>query len=317
MISTDLKVSSGHEVPATWVFKHFCGIKEELTGQRIKMLSMFKAEKTPSMFVYFSVELNTYVFKCFSTGYSGGPLKLVAYLMDVTTYDACNFIAQEYNKPTVRKAKDYNIVPDERYKVSYVEIRPWVYTDFEYWKSYGVDSDTLSEFNVRPIRSYRMAKEGQEITIVGECIYGFYRDDGELIKIYQPKQKKRKFIRVSDYMQGYDQLQFVMPTLIITSSMKEVICLHILGVPAEFIAPNSESTIIDPIQMEYYKESYRKILVLFDNDEAGRKGALKYWEQYGIEMVDFTLDKDVSDAIKNKGLNNTRLHLIEALKGKL
>ncbi len=46
--------------------------------------------------------------------------------------------------------------------------------------------------------------------------------DGTLYKIYQPKVQKKKFIKVTDYIQGSDQLAGH-NHLVITSSLKDIL----------------------------------------------------------------------------------------------
>ena len=41
------------------------------------------------------------------------------------------------------------------------------------------------------------------ITIEGNFIYGYFREDGSLYKIYTPKNKDNKFIKVRDYRSKY------------------------------------------------------------------------------------------------------------------
>ena len=53
MFKTKNLVHDIKDVPATWIFEHFCKLKEKLTGQDVKMKSVFNIrEKTPSMCIY-------------------------------------------------------------------------------------------------------------------------------------------------------------------------------------------------------------------------------------------------------------------------
>jgi len=48
---------------------------------------------------------------------------------------------------------------------------------------------------------------------------------------------------------------------------------------------------------------------LFDNDEAGIKSMLKYQEIYGIPYVLLKMEKDLSDSIREHGIENTRVNI--------
>ena len=59
MISTKSNAVSIGDVPVTWIFEHYLNLTEKLDGQQIKIKSVFKLEKTPSMYIY--VDVNMYL----------------------------------------------------------------------------------------------------------------------------------------------------------------------------------------------------------------------------------------------------------------
>ena len=73
--------------------------------------------------------------------------------------------------------------------------------------------------------------------------------------------------------------------------------------------------------MMEYLDRYEAVCTLFDNDEAGLKAMGKYKDKYGIECVRLQLEKDLSDSVRDHGLDNTRLQLYplltKALTGKV
>ena len=138
-----------------------------------------------------------------------------------------------------------------------------------------------------------------EINIKNQYLYGYFRLDGTLYKVYQPKIVKKKFIKVKNYIQGSDQLKYNKPTLIITSSLKEIMSLDNINFNAEYIAPESECTLISKKVISSYLLKYDNIFTLFDNDAAGNIGMNKYYDEYGIPGIYVNLSKDVSDSIKD------------------
>jgi DNA primase len=86
------------------------------------------------------------------------------------------------------------------------------------------------------------------------------------------------------------------------------------GFNAEFVAPDSENTVISPGAIAMYRAKYEKIVILFDNDTAGKKAAAKYEAQYSIRYVTLPLSKDLSDSVRDHGLEKTREVLYPLLK---
>ena len=53
--------------------------------------------------------------------------------------------------------------------------------------------------------------------------------------------------------------------------------------------------------IENLKKKYKKVITLFDNDEAGYKAIDRYLELYDIKGTALPLCKDISDAVKEHG----------------
>ena len=165
-----------------------------------------------------------------------------------------------------------------------------------------------------------MRKDGDdpsEITINSYCMYGYFRADGSLYKIYQPHVVDRKFIKVKSYIQGSDQLEYKHSLLVITSSMKDMLCLINTKWSLESVAPDSENSMIPEHMIEAYKHKYKKIITLFDNDDAGITAMKKYRELYDIPYVLLEGEKDLSDNIKKSGRKAVEAELFDLIKKKL
>jgi len=144
-------------------------------------------------------------------------------------------------------------------------------------------------------------------------IYGYFTQDGEVYKIYQPKSKRR-FFKVKSHIQGLDQLKYNQPYLVICSSLKDAICLKSFGYNIEVIAPDSENTMIKPYIIENLKNKYKKCITLFDNDDAGYKAIKRYNEVYQIKGTSLQLSKDISDAISQFDFKTVHQELKPLLK---
>lgn len=323
MISTKNLIYDLADVPREWVFEHYLNLTEKLTGQNIKIKSIFNTrEKTPSMCVYLDRN-NIYKFKDFSSGNGGDCLSLVQNLFNLPTRGTASFkIIEDYNQYVLNNGfnpiKSYK--QHSKFKVTDYEMRHWNTLDQKYWMKYNIGSRLLSKYNVVPLEYYIMEKTDENdvlssITIKGNYVYGYFKDDGTLYKIYQPKVKDSKFIKVRDYIQGSEQLTYDKPYLIITSSLKDLMAYNKLRISnSESIAPDSENTMIPENIMSNISSKYKGVCVLFDNDEPGIRAAEKYKLKYGFNYIVLNLEKDLSDSIEKHGVEKTRNVLLPLLK---
>ena len=137
-------------------------------------------------------------------------------------------------------------------------------------------------------------------------------------KIYRPLADKYTKWRnnLTEYdIQGYAQLPSKGDTLIITKSMKDVMCLYEMGIPA--ISPSSESTFIPNDILEGLKKRFKRIIILFDRDNAGVKYLRKMSLKTGLEglLVHKKFKaKDISDAIKANSFEEIKEWLYGEIK---
>jgi DNA primase len=112
-----------------------------------------------------------------------------------------------------------------------------------------------------------------------------------------------------------DQLKYNSKYLLITSSLKDLMCFNKLGINnIEVIAPDSENTMIGERAMSELMRSYQKIIVLFDNDDPGIKAAERYKMKYGFNYIILPMEKDLSDSVKVHGIDKVKETLFLLLK---
>ena len=315
MISTKNLILDGSKIPSTWVFEFYLDLPERLNGQNVQIKSVFHTtEKTPSMWVF--VDKEQYKFKDFSTGKGGNKIDLVKELFNLDYSKAIFKMTEEYNKFIVEKGKysESTIKPQGKYKVDGVMVREWNNDDKQFWLQFNIGEDILDEYNVVALEFYDMVKEDNRITIKQPYIYAYWNKEGEVYKIYQPRNKKFKFIKVKPHLQGLDQLKYNQPYLVICSSLKDAMCLKQFGYNLEVIAPDSENTVIKPYIIENLKKKYKKVVTLFDNDVAGHTAVGKYQELYDIKGTWLDSSKDIADLVKEKGFDDAHKELKLKLK---
>ena len=323
MISTKNLITDLNQIPREWVFEYYLNLKEKLSGQDVKILSIFNArDKVPSMFIYYDTISKSYKYKDFSSGNQGDSIELVKALFNMptrghATYKILNDY-QIYIKNNTVAVVD--IFYHDKYKVVDYEMRHWTNFDQTYWMAYKIGSKMLDRYNVIPLSFFTMSKlglDGVEIsyTFKKSYVYGYFRNDGSLYKIYMPKNTDKKFIKVENYIQGIDQLRYDCKYLLITSSLKDLMAFNKLGISnIEAIAPDSENTMIGEKAIGELKPHYEKIVVLFDNDDPGIKAAQRYKDKYGFNTILLPMEKDLSDSVKVHGIDKVREVLFPLLK---
>ena len=182
--------------------------------------------------------------------------------------------------------------------------RSWNKEDANFWSKYLVSKKVLSMFAVEPINYFWVNNNRFTCKSI---TYAFKFKNR--YKIYSPYEEKNKWLsntKKTD-VQGYDQLPDKGERLIITSSLKDVMCLYSAGYNS--IAMQSEMQIPDEKLISELKERFNKIEILYDNDfnkanNPGQTMAKKICNLYGFKNIclpDELKSKDPSDLVNKVG----------------
>jgi hypothetical protein len=191
--------------------------------------------------------------------------------------------------------------------------RPWNKQDATFWKKYLVTKEILSMFAVEPVSHYWINSSRfscQSIT------YAFKFKNR--YKIYSPYEVKNKWLsntKKTD-IQGYNQLPAKGERLLITSSLKDVMCLYAAGYHA--IAMQSEMQMPNEKLISELKSRFNTIEILYDNDfekinNPGQTMAKKICDLHGFNNIclpEAFESKDPSDLVsKENSFNNLKIIL--------
>lgn len=307
MFSAKEAVYDIKNISSAWIFEHYLKLNTKLTGQSLKLKSIFNpSDNNPSFNIYISSHYKNYWFKCFSTGITGNAISLVMQLYNLDYSSAVKRIQKDYQQYV---DKTGTIVEEQTNYSKWVlgdyEVRNWNKLDVGFWSPYNIGSALLEEYNVRPLSSYTMQRDGNEyFTVTGQLIYGYFTAKGDIYKIYQPANPDRKFFNtLPSYLQGWDQIQGK-SMLFICSSLKDILTLKSLKFDADYIAPPSENSNIDSII--HWVNAYPKKYTIFDNDQTGIQMMQKYNLHYGLPYLHIDLSKDISDSVKDHGAKKVR-----------
>lgn len=180
--------------------------------------------------------------------------------------------------------------------------RPLKYNERKYWEKLNINQARLNRYQVQSVRAYWLYEDQTNPRFPPGM--GFAYQIWDKYQLYFPEaEKKRKF--KTDWTEpcvpGFLQLQYNSPTLIITKSMKDVMCLNSFGYEA--ISPRGENIMLPPECISLMQTKYERILILFDNDMK-HKGAEYSFEKIYIPQIKPT-DKDTTDFCTNHGIRNT------------
>lgn len=279
--------------------------------------SPLRKDKNPSFGCYYSRKTKQLLFKDHGTGDCGNVIKFVSLITGLTNYsDILNDIVNKLkitNDTQLVSSKQY-ISPQET--VIGIVRQEFTKTDIDYWSRYNISLNTLKKFNVNSIKYY----------LCNGIVKGIYKDTNPMyaykvynhFKIYRPladKYTKWRNNLTENDIQGFKQLPKTGDILIITKSMKDVMCLYEMGIPA--ISPSSESTFIPDNALKQLKKRFKRIIILFDRDEAGVKYLRKMSLKTGLEGMLIHKKfkaKDVSDAIEANGFEKIKNWIYKELK---
>jgi len=306
--------SENFPIDSGLVFEKVLNLDEPLTGQSVKINSIFNpGDKTPSMILFYS-EQGFYRFKDFSTGKYGDVSDIVMYLYKIDSrQDAFVKILEIFDKtdyvPVNLSSAGYVKIVKE---ISKYKTRRWLKYDELFWKEFYIGGPFLKEYRILPIDSFTItATENTKVTHMDfnpAVAYGYFNKKNELCKIYTPLNKKMKFLKVNNMIQGHEQLKYNTKCLIIGSSLKDIGAFKSMKFKEfELVAPDSENVDIPREIIEEYKSKYTYIFSMFDNDIEGMKAMKHYKKEYGIPYIYFTVEKDVAECVKQHGPESSRV----------
>lgn len=286
------------------IYAHFLG--EFKIGEILK--SPFRKDKNPSFGIFKSRKSGKLLWKDHGNGDCGDIIDFVRNYTGLSNFNdvLCHIKSSiiDHGTTTIHKGKEEEEVSIDKPTVIGVVRQAWTDIDDKYWSTFHISRSTLNKFKVSSIKYY----------LCNGIVKGVYKDNNPMyaykvynqFKIYRPLGDKftkwRNNLTERD-IQGYEQLPKTGELLIITKSLKDVMCLYEMGYNA--ISPSSESTFIPEDILNKLRERFKTILICFDRDPSGVKNMRKYSLKTGLKCIlvhkKFKA-KDISDAIKLNGL---------------
>ena len=300
------------------IFSYYIG-KDFKYGRA--MCSPLRKDKSPS-FTIFKHNSGKFFFKDFSTGDTGDCFTFLTKMFGIKRFDTYRLVDNDFQlgistsdffAPTKqyvgKHLKEFENIQESSTTIQ-IKSRPWnSQEDKKFWSKYGICCNILNKFHVRPAEHVWVNDNLIVSSNRYNPIYAYNFGEGKM-KIYQPYSKFKWLSNtsVSD-LQGLSQLPKSGDTLVITKSLKDVMCLDIWGIPA--IAPASESCVIPADIVKDLYDRFARICILYDFDRTGVSFANRHRKLYGFIPLFFTNGKfntfdykakDLSDFIANNSL---------------
>jgi len=299
--------------------------------------SPFREDNIPSFGIFRGKKTNELIYNDFILG-GGDVFTFVKYYFKYNTwYETYSRIAIDFSLDDKYVCKDLSsksLVKQSSFKKPEeltknidlkVTIRKWSSVDKYYWKQFGINLKTLKKYNVFPITHvFFIYEDKNKIIKTDKLAYCFIenKDGKKTYKIYQPKSKY-KWFNNHDYSvwQGWEQLPSEGKDLIITKSLKDVMCIHDLtGMPS--CSLQSETTTPKENIIYELKKRFNNIYLLYDNDfdkkeNHGQIFGLSLCKKYNLTNIVIPTKykcKDISDLTKKVGKTKAKQILIKLIK---
>jgi 5S rRNA maturation endonuclease (ribonuclease M5) len=221
------------------------------------------------------------------------------------------------NKYIKKRKINYNKLKES--KNIYFSSRNYTRRDLLWWLNFGIDECLLKKYDVRSVKhllddEFNIIKTFSTFKLA--YVYVIY----DKVKLYQPEAKptfKWRNTCPSEYIQGWQQLEGF-DTLIITKSLKDIMTFKSF-MNVDVIAPQGESMHFTPSKINYIKNTYKNIYIIYDYDEAGKIASNNLVKEFGFKQkwvsnkinphTNRPDDKDISDYCNNHGFKSTLFHL--------
>ena len=280
------------------------------------MRSPLREDIHPSFGIFKSSVRGNLMWKDQATGKSGNVIQFVSDKFNESYNEALRRIIQDIEHLNIRsteKGREIQEIYNKTKTIISVQKKNFTEVDDEYWEQYFITREILKKHNVYPILTFWVNDIPSNLFYSKEQpLYAYQIFDK--FQIYSPKANRKNKFRNSTTIydiHGLEQLPDYGRLLIITKSKKDVMVLDRLGYNS--VAPCGENTPIPKSIIQNLKERFDRILILYDNDAPGMKGAKKLAEENDLQYVYIPIDynlmfkiKDISDFVKNYKITRTK-----------
>ncbi len=228
----------------------------------------------------------------------------------------------DLNQPLLYTKESQTQSPTSTFSSIISKKRDWNKYDAMYWKQYNIKKEYLEKEHCHAnswfqFYSKRKNKYFSRSLLENQLSYTIKVEN--YIKLYNPYIAELKWISniPQSIIGGADDLPLLIDTLIVQKAFKDyLICKYVYSISCVWL----QSENITPDTLLPIIKRANKVVIMFDNDEAGKKGGenlltfLKTsYPQNNISCVFTKEAKNVSDMIE-KGYEKKLINLIKKIK---
>lgn len=276
-------------------------------------------DKNPSFAIFKGMNGGLF-FKDHGSGEGGNAIKFVKLYKNINTKDELERellrIVRKMNPNSGNAIRTYSYSVDPGPTDIGIVRQPFTDVDKRYWKQFHISIDTLRKFQVFSIKYFLCNRVVRGTYKETSPMYAYKVDDK--FKIYRPlasKYTKWRTNLTNRNVQGLSELPVEGGNLlIITKSLKDVMCLYEMGFNA--IAASSETTFIPDDILDSLRHKWKNVIMLYDRDKTGMLESRKYSKQYKLDALFVHKRfkaKDISDAVKDNSYNEVKQWLTQTL----
>lgn len=276
-------------------------------------------DKNPSFAIFKGMNGGLF-FKDHGSGEGGNAIKFVKLYKNINTKDELERellrIVRKMNPNSGTAIRTYSYSVDSGLTDIGIVRQPFTDVDKRYWKQFHISIDTLRKFQVFSIKYFLCNRVVRGTYKETSPMYAYKVDDK--FKIYRPlasKYTKWRTNLTNRNVQGLSELPVEGGNLlIITKSLKDVMCLYEMGFNA--ISASSETTFIPDDILDSLRHKWKNVIMLYDRDKTGMLESRKYSKQYKLDALFVHKRfkaKDISDAVKDNSYNEVKQWLTQTL----
>jgi hypothetical protein len=252
---------------------------------------------------------------------------IVQYIYRCSFWDALQIIARDFklanvqpkHDPYIRRSDDEARTKGDK---AVIQIKPQIYTptDVDFFKSFHIPFETCKKYKVFGISAIWLNSKPVYRYSIQDPAIGYFlgldEQENQKWKIYFYRRRGvgvQRFLCNTNRIQGWVQLPDKGSILVLTKSMKDVMVLDRLGIPA--IAMQNETTMPYDYIIDNLRQRFDHLFTLYDFDRAGILTANKIKRAYGIQPL-FLFNgrfgsknykaKDISDFMRDFGVEETK-----------
>jgi hypothetical protein len=307
------------------LWKYYCSNFNKIDEP---FLSELYNDNNPSCRIY-RANNNKLVYKDFGTGEHYDIFSYIQVKHLCNFKDCLYIIARDFKiRSTVHTTVDRQLLVRESMTKSRTKStidivsQPFNMIDFNYWNQYSIPLTLLREYDVFSCKFVYLRSGNKIYTFSYQkndpvYAYRFVSNNEYHYKVYRPYSSDKRYKWLfsgssKNDIEGYNQLSLTSKTLIITKSLKDVMIYRLLSIDA--ISLQGEANRLDEDIYNELSRRFDNIIVNYDDDNAGNSGVLRLYNQYGLKHFFIDDHKDVSDYVKENGLDkakemiNNKLH---------